>query len=158
MDQPLTDAGNTQLVVAALLGIATVVVLIVWAKVHPFLGLMLGTAVMGGVAAVAPLDIVESFTVGFGDTVGSVGLLIALGAMVGKILADSGGSDTIVCEGTSYGEHRDGPWRADVPEWGAGRWCDVFEIRDFLIQRCFIYLDPDYAGKDQERYPWLADR
>ena len=92
----LTDAGNTQLIVAALLGIATVVVLIVWAKLHPFLALILGAAVMGAVAAVAPLDIVNSFTVGFGNTVGSVGLLIALGAMVGKILADSGGSDTIV--------------------------------------------------------------
>ena len=68
------------------------------------------------------------------------------------------GSDTIVAEGTSYGEHKDGPWRADVPAWGAGRWCDVFEIRDFLIQRCFIYLDPDYAGKDAERYPWIAER
>jgi GntP family gluconate:H+ symporter len=92
----LTDAGNTQLIVAALLGIATVVVLIVWARLHPFLSLILGAAVMGGVAAVAPLDIVNSFTVGFGNTVGSVGLLIALGAMIGKILADSGGSDTIV--------------------------------------------------------------
>ena len=68
------------------------------------------------------------------------------------------GSDTIVAEGTSYGEHKDGPWRAGVPEWGAGRWCDVFEIRDFLIQRCFIYLDPDYAGKDTDRYPWIAER
>lgn len=67
------------------------------------------------------------------------------------------GSDTIVAEGTSYGEHRDGPWRAGLPQWGAGRWCDVFEIRAFLIQRCFIYLDPDYAGRDTERYPWLAD-
>jgi hypothetical protein len=60
-----------------------------------------------------------------------------------------------VCEGTSHGEHRDGPWRAGVPEWAAGRWCDVFEIRDWKIQRCFIYLDPDYAAKDTERYPWL---
>jgi hypothetical protein len=33
----------------------------------------------------------------------------------------------------------------------------VFEIRDWLIQRCFIYLDPDYAGKDTARYPWLAE-
>jgi len=32
------------------------------------------------------------------------------------------------------------------------------EIRDFKIQRCFIYLDPDYAGKDTKRYPWLANR
>jgi ketosteroid isomerase-like protein len=65
------------------------------------------------------------------------------------------GSDVLVCEGTSHGEHRDGPWRSGVPEWGAGRWCDVFEIRDFLIQRVFIYLDPDYAGQDTARYPWL---
>jgi hypothetical protein len=68
------------------------------------------------------------------------------------------GEDTIVCEGTSHGEHRDGPWRAGSPEWAAGRWCDVFEIRDWLIQRCFIYLDPDYAGRDTDRYPWLAER
>jgi gluconate:H+ symporter, GntP family len=95
-EQPLTNAGNAQLIVAALLGIGTVVVTIVWGKMHPFVALILGTAVMGLTAGVAPLDIVESFTTGFGDTVGSVGLLIALGAMVGKILADSGGSDTIV--------------------------------------------------------------
>ena len=67
------------------------------------------------------------------------------------------GSDVLVVEGTSYGEHRDGPWRAGVPDWAAGRWCDVFEIRDFKIQRCFIYLDPDYAGADTERYPWLKE-
>jgi hypothetical protein len=68
------------------------------------------------------------------------------------------GGDTFVCEGTSHGENVDGPWRAGVPEWAAGRWCDVFEIRDFLIQRCFIYLDPDYGGKDTARYPWLKDK
>ena len=68
------------------------------------------------------------------------------------------GTDVVVCEGTSYGEHQDGQWRAGVPDCGAGRWCDVFEIRDWKIQRCFIYLDPDYAGRDTARYPWLAER
>jgi hypothetical protein len=66
--------------------------------------------------------------------------------------------DLVVAEGTSHGEHKDGPWRAGQPEWGAGRWCNVFEIRDWLIQRVFVYLDPDYAGLDTGRYPWLADR
>jgi hypothetical protein len=66
------------------------------------------------------------------------------------------GSDVLVAEGTSYGEHRDGPWHGGVPDWGAGRWCDVFEIRDWKIQRCFIYLDPDYAGKDTARFPRLS--
>jgi hypothetical protein len=64
------------------------------------------------------------------------------------------GTDTFACEGTSYGEHQDGEWRAGITH--AGRWCDVFEVRDSLIQRCFIYLDPDYAGRDTERYPWLS--
>jgi hypothetical protein len=64
------------------------------------------------------------------------------------------GTDTFAVEGTSAGVHQEGPWRAGVNH--AGRWCDVFEIRDFLIQRCFIYLDPDYAGLDTARYPWLS--
>jgi hypothetical protein len=64
------------------------------------------------------------------------------------------GTDVFAVEGTSAGEYKDGPWRAGVTH--AGRWCDVFEVRDFLIQRCFIYLDPDYAGLDTARYPWLS--
>jgi gluconate:H+ symporter, GntP family len=92
----LSDAGHTQLLVAAALGIATVVVLIVWAKFHPLLGLILGTAVLAAVAAVPPEDALASFVAGVGDTFGAVGLLIALGAMLGKLLADSGGANRIV--------------------------------------------------------------
>lgn len=63
--------------------------------------------------------------------------------------------DMVVIEGTSSGVTSEGvAWRAGVTP--AGRWCDVFEIRDFKIHRCFIYLDPDYAGADTARYPWLA--
>ena len=62
--------------------------------------------------------------------------------------------DTVVVEGTSYGTTQSGvDWRAGVTH--AGRWVDVFEIRDFKIQRCFIYLDPDYESADTQRYPWL---
>jgi gluconate:H+ symporter, GntP family len=92
----LSNAGNAQLIVAALLGIAVVVLLITWAKFHPFIALMLGTATLGAVAAIAPGDIVTSFINGLGTTFGSVGLLVALGAMLGKLLADSGGADAIV--------------------------------------------------------------
>ncbi|MFF5171564.1 GntP family permease [Micromonospora sp. NPDC000089] len=94
--EPLSDAGNTQLIIAALLGIAAVVLLIAWGKVHPFLSLILGAAVLGVVAGVAPDKIVTSFSGGVGSTVGGVGLLIALGAMIGGMLAESGGADSIV--------------------------------------------------------------
>jgi len=88
-------------------------------------------------------------------------LFTDFGALLNSILHDYAsfnwimtGTDVFACEGTSAGQHVDGSWRAGVTH--AGRWCDVFEIRDFLIQRCFIYLDPDYAGLDTDRYPWLA--
>ncbi len=62
--------------------------------------------------------------------------------------------DTVVVEGTSSGRTADGiEFRAGVTH--AGRWCDVFEIRDHRITRLFVYLDPDYAGADTARYPWL---
>ena len=65
------------------------------------------------------------------------------------------GTDSFAVEGTSEGEHRDGPWMADQPKWGAGRFCDCFTVKDGKITRLFIYLDPDYAGKDTARYGWI---
>ncbi|SDF35163.1 gluconate:H+ symporter, GntP family [Blastococcus fimeti] len=90
------DSSDTQLVIAAVVGIAAVVVLITWLKVHPFLALILGAAVLGTVGGLAAEDTVTSFQGGVGSTVGSVGLLIALGAMIGGLLAESGGADRIV--------------------------------------------------------------
>jgi len=63
--------------------------------------------------------------------------------------------DVVVVEGTSTGETADGvEWRPDDSP-GGGRFCDVFEVRGEEIHRLFIYLDPDYAGADTARYPWL---
>jgi GntP family gluconate:H+ symporter len=87
---------DTRLILAALAGVAVIVVLITQFKVHPFLALMLGTGVLGAVAGLSLSEIIESFSGGLGDTVASVGILIALGSMLGKLLADSGGADQIV--------------------------------------------------------------
>lgn len=60
--------------------------------------------------------------------------------------------DMVVVEGGSSGIAADGtPWQAG--QGAGGRWTDVFEIRDFKIHRCFVYLDPDYANADIGRYP-----
>ena len=53
---PAPTAGGGQLILAALLGIATVVLLISWLKVHPFLALILGSAVLGIVAGLGAAD------------------------------------------------------------------------------------------------------
>ncbi|WP_250002606.1 SLC13 family permease [Actinoplanes sp. M2I2] len=94
--EAITNAGTGQLVLAAVLGIVVVVLLIAWAKWHPFLALILGSATLGLVAGASPGDTIDSFTAGLGSTVGSVGLLIALGSMIGALLAESGGADGIV--------------------------------------------------------------
>ncbi|NUS16998.1 MAG: gluconate transporter [Streptomyces sp.] len=93
---PIADAGDTRLALAALAGIAAIVLLITRWKVHAFLALTIGSGVLGTVAGAPLAKTVTSFSTGLGSTVASVGTLIALGAILGKLLADSGGADRIV--------------------------------------------------------------
>ncbi|MBN6542384.1 GntP family permease, partial [Actinacidiphila bryophytorum] len=92
----IADAGNTRLALAALAGIAVIVLLITRWKVHAFLALTIGSGVLGSVAGAPLAKTVTSYSTGLGNTVASVGTLIALGAILGKLLADSGGADQIV--------------------------------------------------------------
>ena len=99
-----STAGNTQLVVACLVGIAAVVLLITLAEDAPVPrpDPRLRGARRGRRRSRRG-DILTSFITGFGSTTGAVGVLIALGAMIGKILADSGGADTGSSTGHSSG-------------------------------------------------------
>ncbi|SFF32288.1 gluconate:H+ symporter, GntP family [Actinacidiphila alni] len=96
-DPPLiADAGHARLALAALAGIAVIVLLITRWKVHAFLALTIGSGVLGSVAGAPLAKTIASYSTGLGSTVASVGTLIALGAILGKLLADSGGADQIV--------------------------------------------------------------
>jgi GntP family gluconate:H+ symporter len=103
-------AHDTSLVVWALIGIAVVVVLITQFKVHPFLSLILGSGVSGLGAGLSAADVIKNFEGGFGSTLGGVGILVALGTMLGKLLADSGGADRIVDTIVSRTSERRLPW------------------------------------------------
>jgi GntP family gluconate:H+ symporter len=87
---------DTRLILVALGGIVLIVALIVWAKLHPFLSLILGSAFVSLASGVATGDVVKNFESGVGSTLQEVGLLIALGAMLGKLLADSGGANQVI--------------------------------------------------------------
>jgi gluconate:H+ symporter, GntP family len=95
-DDAAPAVSDTRLIVAAVIGIAVIVALIVWVKLHPFLALMLGAGVLAVAAGLPYVDAFTSFTAGLGTTVAGVGILIALGAIIGKMLIDSGGADQIV--------------------------------------------------------------
>ncbi|MBM6698790.1 gluconate transporter [Bifidobacterium pullorum subsp. saeculare] len=84
------------LIIAAIVGIAAIVVFIAVLKLHPFLSLLLGSFLMAVCAGVPYDEAISSFTAGAGSTFSGVGLLIAFGAIIGTILFSSGGADVIV--------------------------------------------------------------
>ena len=93
--QPLA-AHDTQVLVIAAVGIAMVVLLIVLLKMHAFLALTIGSLFVGIGSGIALDKVTGSYETGIGGVLGYVGVLIALGAMLGKLLADSGGADKVV--------------------------------------------------------------
>ncbi len=95
MHQPWNGHDSRVILVAAV-GIALLVLLIVWLKMHAFIALTIG-ALFVGVGSGIPLEkAIGSYEAGVGGVLGYVGVLIALGAMLGKLLADSGGADKVV--------------------------------------------------------------
>jgi GntP family gluconate:H+ symporter len=87
---------DTEVLIVALLGIAIVVLLIVMLKMHAFLALTIGSLFVGVGSGIALDKVTMSYETGVGSVLGYVGVLIALGAMLGKLLADSGGADKVV--------------------------------------------------------------
>ena len=87
---------DTEVLIVALLGIAIVVLLIVVLKMHAFLALTIGSLFVGVGSGIALDKVTMSYETGVGSVLGYVGVLIALGAMLGKLLADSGGADKVV--------------------------------------------------------------
>lgn len=96
MNSQTLNAHDTQVLLVAAIGIAVLVFLIVRLKMHAFLALTIG-ALFVGVGSGIPLEkVTASYEAGVGGVLGYVGVLIALGAMLGKLLADSGGADELV--------------------------------------------------------------
>ncbi|MFH8739077.1 gluconate:H+ symporter [Streptomyces sp. NPDC017964] len=87
---------DTRLIVMVAVAIAAIVSLITLFDFHPFIALIGGSVILGVGSGTQLAKVVESFSDGMGATLGSTGALIALGAILGKLLADSGGVDRIV--------------------------------------------------------------
>ena len=108
---PIVPSGPPgQLITAALIGVIAIILVITLLKVHPFVALTVGAIGVGIGAGLAPGLAVTSFGTGFGATMASVGVLVGLGAVFGKLLADSGGADRIVDTLVSKAGPRSLPW------------------------------------------------
>lgn len=99
------DAGPLLAIAAA--AIALLLLLIIRLRLHAFLALILVSLLTAFAAGVPPEAVVTVLQTGFGTTLGSVALLVGLGAMLGRMVESSGGArvmaDSLVAR---FGERR----------------------------------------------------
>jgi len=91
----MIDPHSLFLISAAVVAVVGLIVLITVFKLNPFITLLLASLALA-VATGMPLStIVHSFEAGVGATLGHIAIVVALGTMLGKMMAESGGADQI---------------------------------------------------------------
>lgn len=85
----------TRLVLAALIGLALLLVLIIKFKIHAMISILLGAITIGMVAGMPFTEIVTAVNDGISNTLKGIALLVGLGSMFGAILEASGGAQTL---------------------------------------------------------------
>lgn len=78
------------------LAILLLIVLVSVFKINTFLSLIFTAFIVGLMGKMELLDILKSITDGIGSTMGSIALIIVLGAMLGKLIEESGSAYQIV--------------------------------------------------------------
>jgi gluconate:H+ symporter, GntP family len=86
---------QTILLVLAIAAVVSMVVLIARYKVNPFIAIFGSSLVLALAAGMPASDVVKSFETGVGGALGHIAIIIALGTMLGKMLAESGGAEQI---------------------------------------------------------------
>ncbi|MBI2687030.1 MAG: gluconate transporter [Acidobacteria bacterium] len=71
--------------------IALLLFLILAARLHAFLALIISSMALGLSVGMAPLQVIKSIQTGFGEALGFIAVVVALGAMIGRFLEFSGG-------------------------------------------------------------------
>jgi gluconate:H+ symporter, GntP family len=83
------------LLVYALIAIIALVVLIARFKMNPFITLMVVSVALALAVGMPATSILKSFEAGVGGTLGHIAIVVGLGTMLGKMMAESGGAERI---------------------------------------------------------------
>lgn len=86
---------SSRLILAAVIGLAILLVLIIKFKVHAMLSILIGAVAIGMIAGMPFDDIVTAVDDGISLTLKGIALLVGLGSMFGAILEVSGGAQTL---------------------------------------------------------------
>src|SRR5437667_9450869 len=86
---------NTLLLLYAFLAVLALIVLIAVFKLHPFVALVVVSLGLGAAAGMPLSTVVKAFQDGVGGVLGFIAVVVALGTMLGKMMAESGGAARI---------------------------------------------------------------
>lgn len=82
-------------VVGLVVAVFVLILLVLRTKVHPLIALIIAACMAGVTGGLSVNDTLDSITRGFGATLGSIGIVIGLGVMMGRILEVSGAAEQI---------------------------------------------------------------
>ena len=83
------------MIIGLLIGIALLIFLVLKTKVHVFLALIIAASITGIIGGMNPSEVISTITSGFGSTLGSIGIIIGFGVMMGRILEISGAAEKL---------------------------------------------------------------
>ncbi|AMP06081.1 permease DsdX [Collimonas pratensis] len=83
------------LLLYAVIAVVALVVLIAKFKMNPFIVLIVVSVILGLVVGMPMASIVKSYETGVGGALGHIALVVGLGTMFGKMMAESGGAERI---------------------------------------------------------------
>lgn len=86
---------DSTLLIAIAAGIIVLLVLILKFRIQAFIALLIASIVVGIIAGMEPIVIVDTIQEGMGSTLGFVAVVVGLGAMFGAILEHSGGAEAV---------------------------------------------------------------
>lgn len=95
MHSSLILGHGTGLLLAALGAVIVLIILITRYKANPFIALMIVSIALGIITGMPLQTIVHSFENGVGSILGHIAIVIGLGTILGKMMAESGGTDRI---------------------------------------------------------------
>jgi GntP family gluconate:H+ symporter len=91
----MIDPHSLLLLVSTLIAVVVLILLISVVKLNPFLTLFVVSLSLALVAGMPLGKVIRSFEAGVGGTLGHIAIVVALGTMLGKMMAESGGADQV---------------------------------------------------------------
>ncbi|OMF51095.1 MULTISPECIES: GntP family permease [Paenibacillus] len=86
---------DASLLLYALISIIGLILLIAKVKMNPFVALIVGAVFMGLIAGMPLKSIVTAYQEGVASVLGFIAIVLGLGTMLGKLMAESGGAEQI---------------------------------------------------------------